>query len=70
LVTDGHTGLLFNAGDAADLAEKMAWAYKNPDAMAQMGRNARAKYLAEYTEDINYQILMNIYDEAIAACLK
>ncbi|QBC44089.1 glycosyltransferase family 4 protein [Iodobacter fluviatilis] len=70
LVTDGHTGLLFNAGDAADLAEKMAWAYKNPDAMAQMGRNARTKYLAEYTEDINYQILMNIYDEAIAACLK
>jgi len=70
LVEDGKTGLLFNAGDAADLAEKMAWAYKNPDAMAQMGRNARAKYLAEYTEDINYQILMNIYDEAIAACLK
>lgn len=70
LVEDGYTGLLFNAGDAADLADKMAWAYSNPEAMAQMGRNARAKYLAEYTEDKNYEILMNIYNEAIAACLK
>ncbi|AMC36804.1 glycosyltransferase family 4 protein [Janthinobacterium sp. B9-8] len=68
LVEDGKTGLLFNASDADDLAKKMTWAVNNPEAMAEMGRNAREKYLAEYTPDKNYEILMNIYNEAINAC--
>ncbi|NHQ85927.1 glycosyltransferase family 4 protein [Iodobacter sp. HSC-16F04] len=70
LVEDGVTGLLFNAGDASDLAEKMSWAKAHPDAMAKMGRNARARYLAEYTPEKNYEILMNIYDEALLSCQK
>lgn len=70
LVEDGVTGLLFSPGDANDLAEKMSWAKANPDAMAEMGRNARAKYLAEYTPEKNYEILMNIYDEALLSCQK
>jgi glycosyltransferase involved in cell wall biosynthesis len=70
LVEEGVTGLLFNAGDPDDLAEKMSWAKAHPEAMAVMGSNARAKYLKEYAPEKNYEILMNIYDEALRSCQK
>ena len=66
LVNDGVTGLLFEPGNAKDLAEKMFWAQQHPEQMAQMGRNARALYEAEFTAERNYQQLMAIYQDAIA----
>lgn len=65
LVKDGVTGLLFTPGDARDLASKIEWARAHPDAMLEMGRAARAEYLARYTSQRNYQMLMQIYEEAI-----
>jgi glycosyltransferase involved in cell wall biosynthesis len=65
LVEDGATGLLFEPGDAQDLARKMAWAAANPDEMAQMGQRARARYEAEFTPDRNYAQLISIYRDAI-----
>jgi glycosyltransferase involved in cell wall biosynthesis len=66
IVEDSVTGLLFEAGNARDLAEKMRWAQANPQRMADMGRAARAEYEARYTATKNYDMLMNIYNEAIA----
>jgi glycosyltransferase involved in cell wall biosynthesis len=66
LVKDGETGLLFEPGNAEDLADKMRWALANPQAMAAMGRNARKQYEAEFTAERNYQQLMAIYESAIA----
>lgn len=65
LVEDGVTGLLFEAGSAEDLQAKLTWAVNNPQAMLQMGRNARALYLDRYTPDKNYADLMQIYQGAI-----
>ena len=65
LVDHGLTGLLFNAGDATDLARTMRWAHEHPDEMAAMGRNARARYESHYTPDINYRQLRAIYRDAI-----
>jgi glycosyltransferase involved in cell wall biosynthesis len=65
LVHHGQTGLLFTAGDAADLARTMRWAHEHPDEMATMGRNARARYESHYTPDINYRQLRAIYRDAI-----
>jgi glycosyltransferase involved in cell wall biosynthesis len=65
LVRDGVTGLLFAPGDAQDLASKLQWAQANPQEMAAMGKNARARYEAAYTADRNYQQLIAIYQEAI-----
>jgi glycosyltransferase involved in cell wall biosynthesis len=65
LVTEGVTGLLFEPGDSRDLAKKMLWAQQHPDQMAEMGRNARALYEAEFTAERNYQQLMAIYDGAV-----
>jgi glycosyltransferase involved in cell wall biosynthesis len=67
LVEDGCTGLLFEAGNATDLAAKMRWAQDNPGAMRRMGDNARAEYEAKYTPDRNYQQLMSIYQDAMEA---
>lgn len=65
IVTDGKTGLLFEPGNAHDLADKLAWAWTHPDAMAEMGRNARALYEAEFSPGVNYKRLMEIYGEAM-----
>jgi hypothetical protein len=35
--------------------------------MQRMGRAARAEYEAKYTPLINYQMLLEIYEDAIAA---
>jgi glycosyltransferase involved in cell wall biosynthesis len=65
LVEDGITGLLFETGNAQDLAAKMKWAQNNPEQMRKMGRNARLKYEAEYTANQNYDQLIAIYRDAI-----
>jgi glycosyltransferase involved in cell wall biosynthesis len=67
LVQEGITGLLFEPGNAQDLADKMRWAQGHPEQMADMGRNARALYEAEFTAERNYAQLINIYNDAIAA---
>jgi glycosyltransferase involved in cell wall biosynthesis len=67
IVHEGVTGLLFNPGDAADLAVKIAWATANPKRMARMGQAARAEYEAHYTPERNYATLMDIYEDAITA---
>lgn len=65
IVQDGVTGLLFNPGDADDLAAKMQWASDNPEQMVIMGLNARALYESQFTAEINYQQLIAIYTDAI-----
>jgi glycosyltransferase involved in cell wall biosynthesis len=65
IVRDGQTGLLFEPGNPHDLAGKMAWALANPERMTEMGRHARAQYEAEFSADVNYGRLIEIYDEAI-----
>jgi glycosyltransferase involved in cell wall biosynthesis len=65
LVTDGVTGLLFEPGNAHDLAEKMAWALAHPAEMSIMGRNARLEYEESYTGEQNYTQLMGIYNDVI-----
>jgi glycosyltransferase involved in cell wall biosynthesis len=65
-VQDGHTGLHFEAGDAADLAAKVGWLLAHPAECVQMRCTARRQYEAQYTPDASYQRLMDIYEEALA----
>jgi glycosyltransferase involved in cell wall biosynthesis len=65
-VTHEKTGLLFEPGDAADLARKVKWAFEHPEAMEKMRVNARSEFEEKYTADRNYEILMAIYEAAIA----
>jgi glycosyltransferase involved in cell wall biosynthesis len=67
IVTDQCTGLHFNPGDAPDLAHKVEWAWEHSADLARMGRAARAKYETDYTAKRNYSLLMQIYEQAVAA---
>lgn len=64
LIDDGETGLLFTAGDSADLARKVRWAYEHPEQMAAMGQRARQTYERRYTADVAYRRLLEVYDQA------
>jgi glycosyltransferase involved in cell wall biosynthesis len=65
IVEDGVTGLHFEAGNTQDLAEKAQWLIDNPSCAREMGQNARNEYLAKYTPEKNYEVLMDIYQQAI-----
>jgi glycosyltransferase involved in cell wall biosynthesis len=67
LVEDGVTGLHVEPGDAVDLAAKMQWALAHPERMAEMGAKARLSYERLYTEQVNHELLIDIYRQAIAA---
>ncbi|MDZ4212840.1 MAG: glycosyltransferase, partial [Methylotenera sp.] len=67
IIEDGRTGLLFESGNAQDLAEKLNWAEAHPDEMVKMGKSARAEYESRYTPERNYAMLFEIYKEAITA---
>lgn len=70
LIREGETGLLFNPGDAGDLARKLAWAHAHPEAMHVMGEAARLEYESKYTPQRNLEILLAIYREAIVEVTK
>ena len=65
IVENGVTGLHFEAGNSKDLAEKVQWMHDHPDECRQMGNNARKVYLEKYTPEKNYEMLMDIYQQAI-----
>jgi len=67
IVQHGRTGLLARPGDAGHLASLIAWADTHPREMEDMGRTARAEWESKYTASINYNILVDIYEDAIAA---
>lgn len=66
LVDDGRTGLHFTSGDAADMAEKVQWAWSNPEETSNMGLEARAEFEAKYSAERNFGMLTEIYESVIS----
>ena len=65
IVEDGVTGLHFEAGNPEDLAQKVKWLHAQSEECRQMGRNARQVYEEKYTAEKNYEMLMDVYQQAI-----
>ncbi len=65
IIKEGETGLLFEPGNAADLAVKVRWLLDHPEQRQRLGDNARQCYLANYTSESNVQQLLGIYQQAI-----
>ncbi len=61
LVNDKQTGLLFEPGNALDLASKSKWLWDNPTEARIMGVNGLNAYHQKFTHDICYNTLMNVY---------
>lgn len=66
IVDDGATGLLFEPGNAADLAEKIRYLWDRRDLCRRMGEAGREKALREYSPEKYYERLMAVYQRAIA----
>lgn len=62
VIEHGRTGLHFRPGDAEDLAAKVEWAMGHPKETSRMRSEARAEYLAKYTPEHYYEMLMQLYD--------
>ena len=65
VVEDGVTGLLFDPGNSSDLAAKVKWMESNPAKVREMAKNARKVYESKYTDKINKNILIQIYNQII-----
>ncbi|WP_179638200.1 glycosyltransferase [Tunturiibacter empetritectus] len=67
MVEDGVTGLLYRPGDSVELASVVSSLTSDPDRLRSLRLQARARYLALYTEEQNYQQLMAAFQECIEA---
>jgi glycosyltransferase involved in cell wall biosynthesis len=67
LIDDGETGLLFEAGNAADLAEKMRFLLDRPELCREWGRNGQRKLRKEFSRESHYGRLMEIYGSVLNA---
>jgi len=66
IVDDGMTGMLFEPGNAEELAEKIRFLWEQPDLCCKMGQAGREKALREYSPDRYYERLMAVYRRAIS----
>lgn len=64
MVDDGRTGYLFRPGDSDHLTKVITDLLSNSTRLTPMRRVAREEYETKYTADINYEILLNIYQSA------
>jgi glycosyltransferase involved in cell wall biosynthesis len=62
LVQEGETGLLFEAGNAEDLASKLRELRADRDLARKLGRQARAFFDERNDPDRHYERLMEIYE--------
>jgi len=66
LVSEGESGLIFETGNADDLADKMVEMWEGPDRAVEMGRAARVRVETEFGPDVHYERVMEIYERATA----
>lgn len=64
MIRHRETGLLFEPGNAADLAAQVRWFLSNPNELPPMRAKARREFETNYTGERNYQLLMSIYSDA------
>lgn len=65
LVSDGVNGILFEPGNAHDLAAKVSYLFSHKTERIKMGENARKICLELFDKERNYNDLMSIYTETI-----
>jgi glycosyltransferase involved in cell wall biosynthesis len=64
LVEDNDAGLYVRAGDARDLADKLAWLRDHPADVERMGRNARALAAREFDRERLAERALAVLEEA------
>jgi glycosyltransferase involved in cell wall biosynthesis len=65
IVTHGRTGLHFIPGSADDLTAQLRWLQTHPEDASKMRNAARLEFERRYTGEVNYQQLIQIYQNAV-----
>jgi glycosyltransferase involved in cell wall biosynthesis len=65
VVEKDQSGLLFRAGDVADLQAKLTWLVEHPSVALQYGCHARKSVEERFTAALHYEKLMDIYNVVI-----
>ena len=65
LILDGETGYFFEPGDSVDLMAKVKAVLADETARQEMRTKARTEFESKYTFDHNFQMLLDIYNQAI-----
>lgn len=65
LIENYKTGLLFEMGNAEDLAEKIRYILDDRSRTDEMGKNAKELVNTRFAEEEHYENLMNIYKPAM-----
>jgi glycosyltransferase involved in cell wall biosynthesis len=65
LIRHGHTGLLFQTGNAGDLAAKLEQLLGNSEVIQQLGKQGRSEYLAHYQPGAHAQKLEQLYQKLL-----
>lgn len=64
-IVNSQNGLHYTANDVEDLSQKARWIIAHPEKIKLMGVQARKDYLALYTAEKNYQMVIDIYTQVI-----
>lgn len=67
LVEENQTGRFFDPGNAEDLAEKVSGMFADHEVQTRLRARVRQEYLEKFTPKTNYNELISIYHEALAA---
>jgi glycosyltransferase involved in cell wall biosynthesis len=67
IVADGETGLLFTAGDSAELGSKASYMFANPLEALRMGSRASELAQTKYSREASYRNLMEVFQKVMAA---
>ena len=67
IVSEGETGLLFTAGNAQEIAQKVRYLFAHSFEADRMGRRAREIVETKYSRERSYQDLLEIFQKVVAA---
>jgi len=65
IVTDGDTGVLFESGNVKDLLVKINTLIADEKYRINLAHSARILFEDKYSEEINFRLLMDIYNDSI-----
>jgi len=67
MIEGGETGLFFRTGDSQHLADTLLSLVREKDQLSHMRKQARRKYLSNYSADETYAQMMRIFEHALSA---
>ena len=65
IITDGYNGILYNPNDKQSLKDKIKWIFANNEKCNEITLNAFNDFHKNYTDESNYNQLIDIYNETI-----